>query len=183
MLLDYSLLLFSVPVRELGLLQMAGEVKIRTPSAKKAPGDNKVCKFSERCICVFVGPSVCLSVFQLPFSTPFLFLCSVGFSVRAVTGSASCNVCHLAVGAFSTVAPCSGLCGKKQNIMYRGYCAGRRWCPWPSCKWWWLLKFMTTVREGIYIWREHPPVCIVCGSVSVFGGGRCRWTTHRRFDF
>lgn len=108
---------------------MAGEVKIRTPSAKKAPGDNKVCKFSERCICVFVGPSVCLSVFQLPFSTPFLFLCSVVFSVRAVTGSASCNVCHLAVGAFSTVAPCSGLCGKKQNIMYRGYCAGRRWCP------------------------------------------------------
>lgn len=98
---------------------MAGEVKIRTPSAKKAPGDNKVCKFSKGVSMYCRSVCQCFSSCFLPFS---FFLCSVHFSVGAVTGLASCNVRHLAVGAFSIIAPFSGLCGKKQNIMYCGYC-------------------------------------------------------------
>lgn len=146
---------------------MAGERKIRTPSYKKAPVDHKSCKFAEvmdMSSCYFLCYSFS-STLSPQFSFFYLSLFFPYFRFTAVL--APCNLCNVAVGAFSIVAPISGLWRRAEHSVLwvcslerlAQFCAGRKWCPWPSCKWW-LLKCMTAVHAGvtkdIYILHKYP---------------------------
>lgn len=108
LLLDYSLALFSVSAGEFVLRLMAEEQKIKTPSARDAPADNKGCEFARSslvCSCVYATWLCCsFSSFKLSISTVFgLFLTSVQSESQG-----SCKGWSLAIGAVSMVAPFSG---------------------------------------------------------------------------
>lgn len=106
LLLDYSLALFSVSAGEFVLRLMAGEQKIKTPSARDAPADNKGCEFARSsfvCSCVY-ATWLCYSFssFELSISTVFGLFLTVGtvrepgFMQRLESSNWSCfNGCTL----------------------------------------------------------------------------------------
>lgn len=143
---------------------MAGQEKIKMPSANKATVDNKGRKFANKKNCS--SSCVCLSAVVCEAPSPPTFLLSSPFFYHFVLfltevlseHQGSCRGHCLTIAAFwngSTHfrwrrAEHSVLCFLRVCTLewLAQSCAGRKWYPRPRCKWW-LLKLMTTLYVGV----------------------------------